>query len=761
MAKIRVYELARDLNIESKLLVNTIKSIGIQVASHQSTLSDDDVGKIQAAIKGEAPIRPAASKPVLARSGGAGGSRVIRRRRKVEEPAAEEAAPEEGAAAAPAESEKEAEAVTAGGAAVEEPVADKKAEPAEASVASESSGEATAETKPAEGVDGIPEEDRPKRRVKQVAGATIVRKATPEEREQQTQKQDAGRRRTSKEDSRGVKYTGIGTQEDVESRVAAELAEITGTTRRGDKSKRRDGPPTAEETAAAAVKKPVSKQRRESGINTRILLANADFQESGEGELIETPYGQKTVYTPNSRQRKKDLKRRKDLKKTEITTSRAAYRVVTMGEEIQVSDLAKQLKIKAGEIIKKLMGQGVMATINQTIDLDTATLIANEYSYEVKSNLKSIEDILKSSDAAIGGKIRAPIVTVMGHVDHGKTSILDVIRKADVASGEAGGITQHIGAYTVNHDGRKIAFLDTPGHEAFSAMRARGAGATDIVILVVAADDGVMPQTVEAISHAKAANVPIVVAVNKIDKEGADVNRIFTELTEHGIQVEEWGGEVQAVKVSALQKTGIDELLEAVILQSEILELKGDASVEAEGIVVEAHLDTGRGPVATIMVQNGTLKIGDVVVAGFETGRVRAMADHNGQPVTQAEPSTPVEVLGLGGVPLAGDSVHAVEDEAKAKEVVDWRTENLKENTNLSSAQSLSELLGKMKEAEAPELAVILKGDTQGSVEAIVDALDKLSTDRVRTKVVHKAVGGISESDLALSETTGAVIVGF
>jgi translation initiation factor IF-2 len=512
------------------------------------------------------------------------------------------------------------------------------------------------------------------------------------------------------------------------------------------------------------------KQRRDQ-LNLRSLLNQADsLDDEAEPEVEAEPVPEvedrrRTVYTPQASHRKKDIKRRKDLKKTQLTTPRASYRVVKMGSEITVGELARQLSVKATDLIKKLMGQGVMATINQPVDFDTATLIASEYSFEVKSNVVSIEDILsdkrKAHDTAELVE-RPPIVTIMGHVDHGKTSILDAIRKAKVAASEAGGITQHIGAYTVEKDGRRIAFLDTPGHEAFSSMRARGAKVTDIVVLVVAADDGVMPQTVEAISHARAGGVPIIVAINKIDKPNKNLDRINAELAEHGIQSEEWGGENQFVKVSALQGIGIDDLLEAILLQSEVLELKSPLDVPASGVVVEAHLDKGRGPVATIMVQKGILRVGDHVVVGTAVGRVRAMSDHTGKRLKEAGPSTPVEVVGLSSVPMAGDQVDAVEDEKTSREVADWRKDiEMRQAQSRSSAASLDQLLAKVKAADTPEVPVIIKADTQGSVEAIAEAITKLNSDRVRNRIVHKAVGGINESDITLAATSGAVICGF
>ncbi len=537
-----------------------------------------------------------------------------------------------------------------------------------------------------------------------------------------------------------------------------------------EKDKEKDKKRTFLNTEAdEPVLKRQPKQRRDQ-VNLRSLLNQADSieEEFVEPEVVEAPVEEdkkRTVYMPQAPHRRKDIKRRKDLKKTQLTTPRASYRVVKMGQEITVSELAKQLAIKATDIIKKLMGQGIMATINQPLDFDTATLLSSEYGFEVKSNIVSIEDILTEKRKAHEGAEmveRPPIVTIMGHVDHGKTSILDAIRKAKVAASEAGGITQHIGAYTVEEGGRQIAFLDTPGHEAFSSMRARGASVTDIVVLVVAADDGVMPQTVEAISHARAANVPIIVAINKIDKPNKNFDRIHAELAEHGIQSEDWGGENQFVRVSALQGIGIDDLLEAILLQSEVLELRTPLDVPASGVVVEAHLDKGRGPVATIMVQKGILSVGDHVVAGSKIGRVRAMHDHTGKRVKFAGPSTPVEVVGLSEVPMAGDKVDAVEDEKTSREVADWRKDiEFRSSQSRSSAASLDQLLAKVKEAETPEVPVIIKADTQGSVEAIAEAVTKLNSDRVRNRIVHKAVGGINESDISLAATSGAVLFGF
>lgn len=556
------------------------------------------------------------------------------------------------------------------------------------------------------------------------------------------------------------------------------------TTRRWeDRSKDRDKRKltAAEQEMEAAAAKKKEKIRRDQ-INMRSLLdqaASIEEEENfgGDVEAVEGPapvpeIQKRTVYTPqaptayrSSGSNRRDLRRRKDLKKTEVTTPRASYRVVKMGNSITIAELAKQMSIKGSDIIKKLMGQGMMATLNQAIDVDTATLMATEFGFEMKTSLVTLDDILSDKRKATEGAQfveRSPIVTIMGHVDHGKTSILDAIREAKVAAGEAGGITQHIGAYTVDKDGKKIAFLDTPGHEAFSSMRSRGAKVTDIVVLVVAADDGVMPQTVEAISHARAAQVPIIVAINKIDKPNKNLDRINSELAEHGIQSEEWGGDNQFVQVSALKKIGIDDLLEAILLQAEVLELQTPLDVPASGSVVEAHLDKGRGPVATIMVQQGILKVGDYIVAGTALGRVRAMHDQTGRRVKEVGPSTPVEVVGLASVPMAGDAVDAVESEDKGKEVSQWRIETERMNSSSrSSAATLDQLLAKVKNADTPEVPIIIKADTQGSLEAISEAILKLNSDRVRNRIVHKAVGGVNESDLSLANTSGAVVIGF
>ena len=444
--------------------------------------------------------------------------------------------------------------------------------------------------------------------------------------------------------------------------------------------------------------------------------------------------------------------------------AQAVNRDVVIGETITVAELANKMAVKGSQVIKAMMKMGAMATINQVIDQETAQLVAEELGHKVilRRENELEEAVMSDRDMGAQAEPRAPVVTIMGHVDHGKTSLLDYIRSTKVASGEAGGITQHIGAYHVQTDNGMITFLDTPGHAAFTAMRARGAQATDIVVLVVAADDGVMPQTIEAIQHAKAAQVPVVVAVNKIDKPEADPDRVKNELTQYGIIPEEWGGESQFVHVSAKAGTGIDELLDAILLQSEVLELKAVRSGMASGVVIESFLDKGRGPVATVLVREGTLHKGDIVLCGFEYGRVRAMRNELNQEVTEAGPSIPVEILGMSGVPAAGDEVTVVRDEKKAREVALYRQGKFRE-VKLARQQKakLENMFANMTEGDVSEVNIVLKADVQGSTEAICDSLLKLSTDEVKVKIVGSGVGGITETDATLAAASNAILVGF
>jgi translation initiation factor IF-2 len=442
-------------------------------------------------------------------------------------------------------------------------------------------------------------------------------------------------------------------------------------------------------------------------------------------------------------------------------------REVTIPEAITIQELANRMSERSVDVIKLLMKQGQMATINDVIDPDTAQLIAEELGHTVKRVAEADveEGVFDVADDPASLEQRAPVVTVMGHVDHGKTSLLDAIRSTNVAGGEAGGITQHIGAYQVESPSHgKITFIDTPGHAAFTAMRARGAKVTDIVVLVVAADDGVMPQTVEAINHAKAAKVPMIVAINKIDKADANPNRVRTELLQHEVQVESLGGDVVDVELSATKKTNIDKLLEMIGLQAEILDLKANPSRAAEGTVIEAKLDRGRGPVATVLVQRGTLRIGDLIVAGAEWGRVRALVNDKGESVEEAGPSVPVEVLGFSGTPEASDRLAVVETEARARELTDYRVRQKREHAtarNTGMRGSLEQMMSQLKTSGRKEFPLIIKADVQGSLEAIVGSLEKLGTEEVAARVIHSGVGGITESDVTLSHSSGAAIIGF
>ena len=495
-------------------------------------------------------------------------------------------------------------------------------------------------------------------------------------------------------------------------------------------------------------------------------------QKNGGGNRRDDAFSKKQKINQKSQQNKRDKfggKNRETeaqkLKRLELERARKQQLKVQIPDEIVVSELAQRLKVTATEVIKKLMSLGEMCTINQVIDFDTAALVAEELGAKVeKEVVVTIEERLfeDDEDKAEDLQPRSPVVVVMGHVDHGKTSLLDKIRHASVASGEAGGITQHIGAYRVNAGGKDITFLDTPGHEAFTAMRARGANMTDIAILVVAADDGIMPQTVEAINHAKAAGVSIIVAINKMDKEGANPEKIKQALTEHDLVIEEWGGDIICVPVSAKTGEGIDTLLEMVNLTAEVLDLKANPDRLAKGAVIEARLDKGRGPVATLLVQNGTLHTGDVIIAGTSVGHVRVMRDDRGKVVKEAGPSVPVEIMGLSEVPSAGDSFAVVEDEKLARELVEKRKFDAKEEQfKLYKKVTLDNLFSQIEEGEMKTLPIIVKADVQGSVEAVKQSLEKLSTNEVRVQVIHGAVGAISESDVMLANASNAIIVGF
>ena len=534
--------------------------------------------------------------------------------------------------------------------------------------------------------------------------------------------------------------------------------------------------PQAQQPAAPAQEQPKHQPTRRV-VDTRSSNVNIDKYNEKYDQLADQKVKTRTdnVVTkqkfPNRNSQRRGQQRR-GKRETEaerlnrIARERAAKHItIEVPDEITVGEFALRLKVSAPEVIKKLMSLGVFATINDTIDFDTAVLVADEFHAKVeKEVVVTIEEriIDDSEDDEANLVPRAPVVVVMGHVDHGKTSILDVIRHSHVTEGEAGGITQHIGAYRVQVDGREITFLDTPGHAAFTTMRARGAQVTDIAVLVVAADDGIMPQTVEAINHAKAAGVSIIVAINKMDKEGANPERVKEQLTESELVPEEWGGDTPCIPVSAHTKQGIDDLLEMILLTADMMELKANPDRAAKGTVIEARLDKGMGPVATVLVQNGTLHAGDTIVAGTTVGRVRSMMDDRGRRVKEAGPSVPVEITGLGDVPVGGDIFNAVSDERLARELVEQRiNERKEEQFNSQTKVTLDNLFEQMKEGDMKELKIIVKADVQGSVEAVRQSLEKLSNDEVRVHIIHGAVGAISESDVMLANASNAIIVGF
>jgi translation initiation factor IF-2 len=519
----------------------------------------------------------------------------------------------------------------------------------------------------------------------------------------------------------------------------------------GRRRKTSDVPGTTPESRDAERARAASRVSGPGGAKKRQVVSREDIYAGGER---------------GARGRKRKVATKKGFK-TQVTTPAAHKRVVRIDGTISVGELGKELGIKAGEIISKLIGLGTMVNINAQLDFDTASLVAHDYDYEVEDVGFDEDDILEADEPAKGevdpdAILRAPVVTVMGHVDHGKTSLLDRIRKANVAAGEAGGITQHIGAYRVSTSHGDVVFLDTPGHAAFTAMRARGAQVTDLVVLVVAADDGVMPQTIEAINHARAASVPIIVAINKMDKPGVDPERIKQELTKYQLVAEEWGGDTMMIPMSALKGNGVPELLENLALQAEVLELRANPKKAATGRVVEARMDKGRGPVVTALVQEGTLRVGDFVVSGAFAGRVRALVDDKGGRLKEAGPSTPVELLGLDGIPGAGDSFHVVTNEKDAKRIAETRADRMREKEFSDSAPaSPSEMLARMGKPDRETLCLILKADVQGSLEALKVVLEQIPKDEVRLKILHTGVGQLNESDVMLAQASEAICIGF
>lgn len=729
MAKLRVYELARELDIPNTDLLERIDSLGIHIKGHMSSLDEEQAQLLRDTVTGR-------SQQLIEEKRVRRG--IIRRRRKIvkAEPLAEEVETEVAAETAPP-GEEQAEAVVE--AELPPPVVEgeapevepKKSEKVEPDV------EVAKKEKPAKKVKEKEKKDKkPRRRGKKEFAAKIIKlpervpEAVPEAKKAEPKIEES--------------MEAVGKV--VETVPAPPEPEAEARKRPGKPKKKKGKRARVDESEKGPVRRGLPSRRKE-------VVTGDDLytRRRGPGRMMRGRKGARARAVA------------KDAKQTEITIPKAAKRRVKLDEAITVASLAKRMGVKAREVITQLMELGLMATVNQAIDFDTASLVATEFNYEAeKIGFEEAAILQAVPDKEEDLKTRHPVVTIMGHVDHGKTSVLDAVRQTKVAEGEAGGITQHIGAYNVKVDAGQVVFLDTPGHAAFTAMRARGARVTDLVVLVVAADDGVMQQTVEAINHAQAAEVPILVAINKIDKANADPDRVKRELAERGLNPEEWGGDVTMVEVSATEKTGLDELLELILLQAELMELKANPDKKSRGRVVEARLDRGKGPLATVLVQEGTLRAGDPFVCGTFYGRVRAMLDDRGRKVAEAPPSMPVEVHGISGVPQAGDELVVVNDEKQAKQVAAHRQLKSRE-AELSRATkvTLDNLFERIKEGETKELRIVLKADVQGSLEAITDSLNNLSTDEIKVNIIHSAAGAVTETDMMLASASDAITIGF
>ncbi|HET6416341.1 MAG TPA: translation initiation factor IF-2 [Polyangiales bacterium] len=691
MSKVRVYEVARELGVENRDLIQRIATLGIQVRNHMSVLDPIEVDRIKRSLgkdRSEAMveerIRPT----------------VVRRKRRKPAETAEPAPAETTATPVPVDLPR-AEPVAASPS--PEPVFEPEPQPVEAQA-------------PAQAPAAAPESDSPREPMAAEPGPAPAPALPPEE----------------------------------QGRFSHD-ALPPGVMRRG-KAKAPSATPLSEGARRRIVAEHAA-QREQHAPRRREIRGRSSIGPTGR---------------PQGRPGKKRLQPGKKPKQTEITVPSAQKRVIRIEDNVQLQTLAQRMSLKATDVLMKLMELGVSGVhINSTLDADTASVLANEFNYEVENVARSEDEIVGDArgefeDKAGDRQHRPPVVTVMGHVDHGKTSLLDKIRASDVVAGEAGGITQHIGAYRVDTDRGTVVFLDTPGHEAFTAMRARGAQATDIVILVVAADDGVMPQTREAVNHAQAANVPIVVAVNKMDKPEANPDNVKNELAALGLQPEEWGGETIFIPCSAMTGEGVDSLLENVVLQAELLELTANSNIPAEGVVLEAYLDRGRGPVANVLIRDGSLDTGDYVVAGGAWGRVRAMTDDRGRQLTSAGPATPVEVLGLAELPAAGDLFYEVTDQRKAQEVAGARKKpGTSSMAPAGGMRGLDQFQALMQSGDVQELRLVVKADVQGSVEALQGALTDLATEKVKVNVIHTGVGGITENDVMLASASQAIVLGF
>ncbi len=721
MAKVRVYELARDLNMDSKQLVEKLKAGGMNIKNYMSTLDEEATTKARDIIAGRVSevIEEKRIKP-----------RVIRRRKKTVKIEPQEAAvePEEVAFEVEKATELtppkvEEEIKKEGDVAKVPPVSEKKVET------------------PAKGVK------------KGVLAEPADAKPKPKK------KPKKGKKRVAEEPAKIIKRPEEGPLKELIAKgqkVEAEPVAPLSTPRLV-----REVPviPEEEKERKPARKKRGKKRAEEEEVVSKRSVRHRKVEVFERADLYEGRLGGK-----KERRGARKLKdSAKKLKQTEITVPKAIKRRIKVPEQVTVGELAKAMGIKGVEVIKILMGLGAPANLNQYIDFETASVVADEFAYELELDLFDVEGVIAEvEDKTEDLRPRPPVVTIMGHVDHGKTSLLDYIRQSNIIGGESGGITQHIGAYYVKTEGGDIVFLDTPGHEAFTAMRARGAKVTDIIVLVVAADDGVMPQTVEAVNHARAASIPIIVAVNKIDKAEANIDKVTRELAELELVPEAWGGETIFGHISAKTGEGVEELLELILLQAEVLELKENPDKAARGTIIEAKLDKSRGPIATVLIKSGTLKQGDYFICGEHYGKLRAMLNHRGRRLKSAGPSVPVEIYGISGVPMAGDEFIVVKDEKTAKQVIEARQAKLRTaGAGRRGIISLDDLFDRIKEGEIKELNLILKADVQGSIEALSDSLLKLSTEEVKVKIIHSSTGAITETDVMLASASGAIIIGF
>ncbi len=711
MPKVRIHQIAKELGVTSQEVIARSVKLGMKVVSHQNAVSDIDAERIK---KTFIPIPEDDSSKTVEEEKETvkvfksetghdlverrSGSRVIRRRKKIVIPEPEEEKEAAPAAEEPAEAQPQPEI----------PVS---SEPAEAEALQAPGAESEA----------VPEE------ALEVAPSSVAEVEVPQENDIEVKPE------TPPEPEKVI--------EEAEDKDKPK-----------PKKKARKSKPLKEEVHDEETLEQLKRafrtkvpSRKEYVVQNKKPKLRQNFDGAGKNRGAYPADGQDARALPAS-------------------PAHTSKRNIKVGETVVVSDLAKMMSVKAAEVAKKLITMGTGATINQSIDSETAELVADEFGFNVTIERFVEEDLLFDQDGSqdLQRVPRPPVVTVMGHVDHGKTTLLDSIRETDVVAGEAGGITQHIGAYAVKIKDSTIVFVDTPGHEAFTSMRARGASITDIVILVVAADDGVMPQTIEAVNHAKAAGVPILVAINKVDKEGADVEKIRRELSEIGLISEQWGGDTLFAEISAKKKKGISELLELVLLQADILELSASPDKRANGVVVEAELDKGRGAVSTVIVKEGTLRIGDCVVSGIHSGKIRALTDDKGKAVKSIGPSLPVKIMGLSGVAEAGERFHVVKDEKTARDVTSHRQNELRAHKVTAAPKlSLEDLFSSIESEEAKELALIIKADTQGSVEALRDSVEKLSTEKCRVKIVHSGAGGINETDVVLASASNAVVIGF